>query len=69
MVLTLALPPVNELTPDLRSALMKALAAPGAKGVVLSAEGPNFSAHLPLEPDLAEPSLAELCQAVSDCAV
>lgn len=70
LVLTLANPPVNELSPALRQALVHALTAPGeVKGIVLAAEGPAFSAHQPTETDTASPTLAELCQVVADCLV
>lgn len=71
LVLTLANPPLNELSPDLRAGLLQAITErdPGCRGIVLAAEGPNFAGHLPLAPDMAAPSLAELCRAVADCPV
>lgn len=70
LVLTLANPPVNELSPPLRQALLHSLRSPGeAKGIVLAAEGPAFSAHQPIDPDRAAPTLAELCRAVADCPI
>ena len=70
-VLTLTNPPANALTPALRRALMSELAAaPGTcQAIVLQAEGPAFSSDLPLDPDPAPPTLADLCQAVADCPV
>ena len=71
LVLTLANPPLNELSPDLRAGLLQAITErdPGCRGIVLAAEGPNFAGNLPLAPDMAAPSLAELCCAVADCPV
>lgn len=69
LVLTLAHPPTNELTVGLRAALIAALGTPGAKGIVIAAEGPNFSAHLPLDPDTAIPTLADLTRSVAECPV
>ncbi|WP_333817784.1 enoyl-CoA hydratase-related protein [Tabrizicola sp.] len=69
LILTLAHPPANELSPGLRAGLIEALATPDAKGVVIAAEGPNFSAQLPLDPDSGSPSLADLARAVADCPV
>lgn len=70
-ILTLANPPGNALTPDLRAALLAEVTttATDGKAIVIQAEGTAFSSHQPLDPDLAEPSLATLCQAVADCAV
>jgi 3-hydroxyacyl-CoA dehydrogenase len=71
LILTLANPPLNELSPGLRAALLRAIAerGPGCRGIVLAAEGPNFAGHLPLAADAAAPSLAELCVAVADSPV
>lgn len=71
LILTLANPPLNELSSGLRSALLQAItdAGPGSRGIVLAAEGPNFAGHQPLVPDTDVPSLAELCVAVADCPV
>lgn len=65
LILTLAQPPANDLTSALRAALVQELTASDAKGIVLAAEGPNFSTHLPLEPDEIAPDLAEVCRAVA----
>ena len=67
-ILTLANPPLNELAPGLRDSLMQAIAdrGPDCRGIVLAAEGPNFAGHLPLSPDPAAPTLAELCRTVAD---
>jgi 3-hydroxyacyl-CoA dehydrogenase len=69
--LTLALPPSNSLTPPVRAALIAALSAPSDRigRIILAAGGATFSSGLPLEPDDAEPGLAQLCQAVETCAV
>ncbi|MBL9051603.1 MAG: enoyl-CoA hydratase/isomerase family protein [Tabrizicola sp.] len=71
LVLTLANPPGNSLTPGLRLALMKVIRdrVPRASALVLAAEGRNFSSVLPQSSDLARPGLGELCQAVADCPV
>lgn len=69
LVLTLAHPPQNPLGAALREAMMAELARPGLRGIVLAAEGPNFSAHLPLEPDGTGPKLADLARAVAECPV
>lgn len=71
LVLTLANPPSNALTPALRAGLLQAITDrdPGCRGIVLAAEGPTFSGRMPLSPDPEEPSLAELCGAVADCPV
>ncbi len=70
-ILTLANPPLNELAPGLRDSLMQAIAdrGPDCRGIVLAAEGPNFAGHLPLSPDPAAPTLAELCRTVAECPV
>lgn len=71
LVLTLANPPLNELSPGLRAAFLQAITdrGPGCRGIVLAAEGPNFAGHLPLAADTASPSLADLCSAVVNCPV
>lgn len=71
LVLTLANPPLNELSSGLRAAVLRAIAerGPGCRGIVLAAEGPNFAGHLPLAADAAAPTLVELCGAVADCPV
>jgi 3-hydroxyacyl-CoA dehydrogenase len=70
LVLTLANPLQNALTPALRAGLMRALQDPGAaRGIVVAADGPSFSAHQPIAPDPAAPSLAELCRTVASCSV
>lgn len=69
LILTLAHPPANELTSKIRAGLIEALAGSDAKGIVLAAEGPNFSSHLLLEPKETAPTLAELCRVVEDCPV
>lgn len=70
-ILTLANPPLNDLTPGLRAALLEALGAPGdaCRGIVLAAEGPNFSGNLPISPDADEPKPGELCRAIAESAV
>ncbi len=57
LILTLANPPVNELTPGIRAALLTAIARQGAgcRGIVLAAEGAHFSDHLPIDPDPGPP--------------
>jgi 3-hydroxyacyl-CoA dehydrogenase len=69
LVLTLANPPSNALTPGVRKTLLQALLKPGSDclAIVLTAEGPGFSSGLPIDPDAAAPSLAELCRVVADC--
>lgn len=71
LILTLANPPLNDLSPGLRAGLLRAIAErdPSCKGIVLAAEGPHFSGQLPLSPDTAAPTLAELCRMVSECGV
>lgn len=71
VVLTLTNPPANELTPDLRAQLIRAIAEQGAvsKGVVLTAEGPSFSNQSLPPPDEATSSIADLCKAVAECPV
>jgi 3-hydroxyacyl-CoA dehydrogenase len=71
LILTIANPPLNELTPSLRTALLDVIngRALACRGIVLAAEGPHFAGNLPLAPDLAQPSLAAVCQAVADCPV
>lgn len=71
LLLTLANPPGNALTPVLRAALLDEISrAPGTcKGIVIAADGPAFSAHLPLDPDDAPPTLSALCRAVADSQV
>lgn len=70
-VLTLASPPVNALTVELRLALMQALAAATRAGtpVVIRGEGAGFSSDLPLDPDHGHPDLADLCRAVAESPV
>ena len=71
MILTLANPPANALSPALRDGLLQAILTPepGCRGIVLAAEGPNFAGQLPLAPDPEAPALADLCRAVADCPV
>ncbi|AZL57465.1 enoyl-CoA hydratase/isomerase family protein [Tabrizicola piscis] len=71
LILTLANAPSNGLTPALRAALLTELATPfaGCDSVVLAGAGVNFSSLLPMEPDTAQPSLADLCRAVSGASV
>ncbi len=68
LILTLANPPLNDLTPGVRAALLQALTAPGeaCRGIVLAADGPNFAGNLPIAPDADEPRLGELCRAVAE---
>ena len=68
LVLTLACPPSNMLTPGLREALLAAIGnrSEDCRGIVLAAEGSGFSSGLATETDTVHPSLAELCQAVAD---
>lgn len=70
-VLTLANPPANALTPAIRAALLDEIGrAPGTcKGIVIAADGTAFSAHLPMDPDHAPPTLSALCRAVADSQV
>ncbi|MGL4235451.1 enoyl-CoA hydratase-related protein [Tabrizicola sp.] len=70
-VLTLANPPTNALTSEIRAALLGQIAHPteDCRGFVLAGEGASFSSHLPLDPDHSDPSLAELCRAVAECPV
>ena len=70
-LLTISTPPSNSLTPELRAALLSAIRAvpPHVGRIVLSARGATFSSGLPLEPDHADPGLAELCRAVEDADV
>lgn len=70
-VLTLADPPGNALTPAIRAALLDEIrrATGTCKGIVIAADGPSFSAHQPLDPDLARPTISELCRAVADSPV
>ena len=65
-VLTFAKPPSNRLTPALRAALIAACeeVPEHILKIVLTASGSTFSSSLPLDPDLAEPTLAQLCHAV-----
>lgn len=71
LVLTLANPPFNDLSPHIRTALVQAIAdrGEGCRGIVIAADGPNFSGQIPVAPDTESPSLAELCQVVADCPV
>ena len=70
LILTLANPPLNEITPSLLAALLAAIQScpTGCRGIVLAAEGQNFSGHLPVE-DAGGTALAEACRAVEDSAV
>jgi 3-hydroxyacyl-CoA dehydrogenase len=70
-ILTLAHPPRNALTPDLRASLRTELCDldPICQGIVITAEGPAFSSDLPIGPDPSAPSLASLCLAVAECRV
>lgn len=70
LVLTLANPPVNEVTPDLLAALLVAVrSAPrDCRGIVLAGEGQNFSGHLPVDDDIG-PGLAETCRVIEDSVV
>lgn len=63
LILTLANPPVNELTPGIRAALLTAIARQGAgcRGIVLAAEGAHFSGHLPIDPDPGPPPTSRPC--------
>ena len=71
LILTLANPPLNDLSPDLRAALLQAIEMRDAscRGIVLAAEGPNFAASAPIAPEQGQPDLAQLCRAVADCPV
>lgn len=68
LVVTIDHPPANALTPALRGALMQALQAapPGARAVVLTGAGRNFSAATAVDTPKGHPTLAELCAAVED---
>jgi 3-hydroxyacyl-CoA dehydrogenase len=70
-VLTIAAPPSNSLTPGVRAALIAAIENPPAQigRIVIAASGATFSSGLPLDPDVAAPSLATLCQVVESSAV
>jgi 3-hydroxyacyl-CoA dehydrogenase len=70
-VLTIAAPPSNGLSPTVRAALVAAVESPPERisRIILAASGATFSSSLPLDPDLAEPDLARLCQAVETSAV
>jgi 3-hydroxyacyl-CoA dehydrogenase len=65
-ILTFAAPPSNALTPALRAGLIAAVENPPlpVTRIVLAARGATFSSGLPLEPDVAQPSLAMLCHVV-----
>lgn len=69
-VITLANPPANALTPEVRAALAAALeAARGAGAVVIAAEGRAFSAATALEAaedGPSAPDLAALCRLIED---
>lgn len=68
-LVTLDHPPANALTPQMRGAVVQALAAAraaGARGVVLAGAGRNFSAATAVDVTEGRPSLAELCQALED---
>jgi 3-hydroxyacyl-CoA dehydrogenase len=69
LILKLANPPSNALTAHLRAALVRAITGRPADcvAIVLAAEGPGFSSHLPLDPDPEKPTLAVLCQTVAEC--
>ena len=70
LVLTLAHPPLNHLGPGLRAALVQAVRDPGAaRGIVLTADGPAFAPHLPIDPDGSDPALSVLCQSVAECPI
>jgi 3-hydroxyacyl-CoA dehydrogenase len=69
LVLTLAYPPANAVTSEIRAGFIRALGSPEAKGIVLAADGPNFSTHVMIEPDASQPTLADLCRAVAECRV
>jgi 3-hydroxyacyl-CoA dehydrogenase len=71
LVLTLASPPTNVLTPVLRRALLTALRTlpEACRGIVLAAEGPGFSSSAAGETDVAGPSLSELCWTVAESPV
>jgi 3-hydroxyacyl-CoA dehydrogenase len=71
LFLTLANPPLNDLTPRLRAALSSVIDAPptGCRAIVLGAEGPHFSGLLPVEDAYGSPTLADLCRAVEGSAV
>lgn len=71
LVLTLAHPPFNDLSPHIRSALVQAIVERGedCRGIVIAADGPNFSGQVLIVADTESPSLAELCQVVANCPV
>ncbi len=70
-VLTFASPPSNSLTPALRAALIAACEdlPEHVRRIVLTASGATFSSGLPLEPDLSQPTLAQLCHAIETASV
>jgi 3-hydroxyacyl-CoA dehydrogenase len=71
LVLTLANPPLNEVSPAVLEALLAAVSIlpPGCRGIVLGAEGPHFSGQLLVEDSGTTAGLAGLCRAVEGCAV
>lgn len=71
LVVTMANLPSNALLPSLRADLIAALVAvgPGCGRIVLAGSGATFSSALPLDPDPAEPRLAELCTAIEQSPV
>ena len=71
LTLRLANPPLNDLSPGLRSALFSVIDAPpaGCRAIVLGAEGPHFSGLLPVEDAQGSPTLVDLCRAVETSAV
>ena len=67
MVVTIDNPPANALTPALRGQLLLALVearSRGARAVVLTGAGHNFSAASTIDSPGGHPSLAEICRAV-----
>jgi 3-hydroxyacyl-CoA dehydrogenase len=70
-VLTLAHPPSNALVPALRARLIAEIGAvgPECRRIVLAGAGMTFSGALPLDPDLAGPTLSVLCAAVEQSRV
>jgi 3-hydroxyacyl-CoA dehydrogenase len=70
LVLSLDNPPSNALTQPMRAALVAALSDPGAaRAIVICGLGRDFSASIPIDPDLEEPRLPALCLAVEHCPV
>lgn len=64
LVLHLASGPANPLDAALRAALIAAVATPDCDRIVLAGAGATFSSAVPLAPDGALPTLAELCAAI-----